>query len=174
MTTQLFSKEDVELVIRNMADEIDQWIGSTLPSHQPSDFVLLGLLNGGVYLTVDLSREISYKHQLDFFSISTYSDKQRLDPVIDKLPKIDLKGKIVLLVDDIVDSGETMAKVVKWVHTQRPRSIRIATLFEREMQNRVTVDFKGMTIPVGLWLIGRGMDGERGCQRSLQEVYCIT
>ena len=173
MTAQLFTKDEIDSSIANLARSIDEWIFS-FQNRIGNDLVLLGLLNGGVYLTVDLSRKIHCSHQLDFISVSTYDGQEKIGPIIDKYPKIDLAGKTVLLIDDIVDSGETMRKVVEWIHTQNPGCLKIVSLFEREGQNKVHVDFNNLIIKKGLWLVGRGMDGESGCYRSLEGVYCET
>jgi hypoxanthine phosphoribosyltransferase len=148
-----------EAAIRNrvaqIAAEIDhQYAGQ--------DLLLVCLLRGGLTFTADLSRQISLPHELDCMSLSSYgvghyasSGNVRVN--LDLLTNIE--GRHVLLVEDIVDSGRTLAHVLSMLRTREPQSVRVCVLLDKKMRREVPVqvDYVGFDVP-DKYVFGYGID----------------
>jgi len=174
----LIKKEDVQNCVYDLAyyirEKIKQVAGH---SHEHEiDLIIIGVLTGGAYLTIDLDRYIGafsrkLKSRLIFVHLSSYqgNKKRRLEQKIGLDPGV-LRDKHVLIVDDIVETGETLSYLVEEVKKQKPLSIHTAALLCKpdSLQFDVEVDFLGYEIN-DLWVVGYGMD-DNGYHRNLSFV----
>lgn len=125
------------------------------------DLHLICILRGGILFLTDLMRQISVPHTIDFMAVSSYgAARQSTGQVRITLDlKDDIHNRNVLLVEDIVDSGYTLASVIELLRTRRPRSLRVCTLLDKPERREVDVpiDYCGFSIP-NKFVFGYGLD----------------
>jgi len=130
--------------------------------YQGKDLVLICILRGGLVFMVDLMRQITVPHQIDFLAVSSYGTGARQSGGSVRLSldlNTDIHDKDVLLVEDIVDSGNTIAYVLEYLQTRQPRSLKICTLLDKEerRETQVPIHYRGFTIP-NKFVFGYGLD----------------
>lgn len=122
---------------------------------------LICILRGGVMFLTDLMRHISVPCTIDFMAVSSYgSQRQTSGQVRITLDlKDDIHDRHVLLVEDIVDSGNTISSVLKFLETRQPKTLRICTLLDKPERREVEVpiDYRGFAIP-NKFVFGYGLD----------------
>ena len=126
------------------------------------DLVLLCILKGGVMFLTDLSRHIHVPHMIDFMAASSYGvgARQSAGSVrIDMDLQMDVRGKEVLVVEDIIDSGHTLAFVLKTLQNREPASLRLCALLNKQSRREVAlhVDYIGFEIE-NKFVFGYGLD----------------
>ena len=136
--------------------------------------VLVTPLKGGVFFLADLARRLSVPLELDFVSAHSYEGDRSSGTVrLEKGPSLDLKGKKVLLVEDIIDTGRTCSFLVELVASQDPEVLKVCSLLDkparREMQ--VTADYVGFTIE-DRFVVGYGLDYMEQ-YRNLRDIFYI-
>jgi len=136
--------------------------------------VMIGVLKGAAFFLVDLSRTIQADATFDFVAVSSYGNGQRSSGAVKVIKDLDqpIEGKNVLIVEDILDTGLTLAYLRKLFLQQHPKTLRIATLLDKPSRRieKIEADYVGFSIP-NLFVIGYGMDyGER--YRNLPDI-CI-
>jgi len=118
-------------------------------------------LTGGVIFLTDLSRRLGNNATLDFLRVSSYHDGTETTGLInlDCHPKLDLKGKEVLLVEDIVDTGQTLAYLKGYLQNKGAARVRVCALLDKPARRQVNVnaDYVGFTIP-DEFVVGYGLD----------------
>jgi len=126
------------------------------------DLLLVCILRGGVIFLTDLMRQITIPHAIDFMAVSSYGVGARTSTgevriVFDLNQSIE--GRHVLIVEDIVDTGHTIAAVIDMLATRHPASLRICALLNKAERREVTVpmDYVGFTIP-NKFVFGYGLD----------------
>ncbi|KGD70517.1 hypoxanthine phosphoribosyltransferase [Tatumella morbirosei] len=126
-----------------------------------NDIVLVGLLRGSFMFMADLCRAIEVSHEVDFMTASSYGSgmSSTRDVKIMKDLDEDIRGKDVLIVEDIIDSGNTLSKVREILSLREPRSLAICTLLDKPERREVHVDveYVGFTIP-DEFVVGYGID----------------
>jgi hypoxanthine phosphoribosyltransferase len=138
--------------------------------------LMVGVLKGAVPFLADLARAIEGDASFDFVATSSYGKGPRSSGAVKLIKDLDepLEGKNVLVVEDILDTGLTLAYLRKLFLQQRPKSLRIATLLDKPTRRieKIDADYVGFTIP-NVFVIGYGMDyGER--YRNLPEICILT
>lgn len=125
-----------------------------------TQLVLVGLLRGSVIFMADLCRQIDRPHELDFMTVSSYGDNTvGGDIKILKDLDSDIKGKDVLIVEDIVDSGHTLDKVMQMLATRQPKSIEVCTLVSKPSRRKVAVNVRFLGFEVAdKFIVGYGLD----------------
>ena len=139
--------------------ELGQMISA---DYAAGDLVLICVLKGGVAFLTDLMRHITVPHEIDFLAISSYGAGQRESTGAVRLLmdlKADIAGRDVLIVEDIVDSGQTMEYLVRTLGARQPASLRICTLLSKPSRREVDVslDYIGFEIP-NEFVLGYGLD----------------
>ena len=129
--------------------------------YQSQDLHLICILRGGVVFLTDLMRHITVPNTLDFMAVSSYGTARHSTGQV--RITLDLKDEIhdrnVLLVEDIVDSGYTIASVLEFLMTRHPKSLRVCTMLNKPERREVEVpiDYCGFTIP-NKFVFGYGLD----------------
>lgn len=122
---------------------------------------LICVLKGGVYFLVELSKYITIPVVVDFMVASSYGDKTYSSGKvrISKDLAEDIKGKDVLIVEDIIDSGNTLNYLTRELVTREPASLKVATLLDKPQRREfdIKVDYEGFKIP-DLFVVGCGLD----------------
>jgi hypoxanthine phosphoribosyltransferase len=138
-------------------------LGAQISSdYKGCDLVLICILRGGVVFMVDLMRQITVPHQIDFMAVSSYGSGARQSGGSVRLSldlQTDIHDKDVLLVEDIVDSGNTIAYVLEFLQTRQPKSLKICTLLDKpeRRETPVTIHYCGFSIP-NKFVFGYGLD----------------
>ena len=144
--------------------------------HPNSTPLLVGVLNGCVMFVADLMKAIPIPHEIDFVSVSSYqnaAESSRAPRLLKDLER-EIVGRDVILIEDIVDSGHTLAFLRDTLLARGPRRIRIATLLDKKerREREVPLDYVGFTVP-DRFVVGYGLDyAER--YRHLPYVAALT
>ena len=150
----LLSEEEVDKRIREIAGKINRdYAGRAVH--------LICILKGGVFFTCELAKRLTVPVSLDFMSVSSYGSGTESSGVVKIVKDLDqpLEGKEVLIVEDIIDSGRTLAYLIDLLQKRNPKSIRLCTLLdkpERRVKKQVTVDYTCFTIP-DEFVVGYGL-----------------
>ena len=138
-------------------------LGQTLSAdYEGKDLVLICILKGGVTFLTDLMRHITIPHEIDFMAISSYGAGQRESTgavrlILDLMT--DIAGRDVLIVEDIVDTGQTMDYLLRLFRAREPASVRVCTLLNKPSRRELEVplDYIGFDIP-NEFVLGYGLD----------------
>ena len=149
----LIPEEKVRTRIREMADTIsEKYKGQTV--------VLLGILNGSVFFLTELAKQMSVPVEIDFMAASSYVGTDSTGKVlITKDLSRSIEGRNVLIVEDIIDTGQTLHLLRKMLLKKGPASLEIAALLDKPDRRKVsiTADYLGFSIP-DEFVIGWGLD----------------
>ncbi len=152
---ELLSAEKIQKRVAELAMEIEE------EYRGQEDIVLVGLLRGSVVFLADLARLIDLEVKMDFMVVSSYGNETipSHDVCIEKDLAEDIRGLNVIIVEDIIDTGSTLAKVRELLLLREPASLRICTLLDKpdRRETRVDVDYVGFKIP-DVFVIGFGID----------------
>jgi len=157
-------KHKIEVMIseQEIKDRVSQ-LGQQITEHyQDSDnLVMVGLLRGSFVFMADLARAIKVNHSVDFMTASSYGNSMESSRDVHILKDLDdnIEGKDVLLVEDIIDTGNTLSKVLQILNLREPNSIQICTLLDKPIRREEEVDVKwvGFEIP-DEFVVGVGID----------------
>lgn len=123
--------------------------------------VLVGILKGSFVFLADLIRKLNMPHEIDFLSVASYGSETEATGVVKLLKdlSINIRGRHVIIVEDIVDTGLTLNYIRKNLLTRSPKSLEIVTLLDKKKRRKVNVPIKyvGFAIP-GDFVIGYGLD----------------
>ncbi len=149
-----------EQEIKNRVTELGQQI-TTAYQDRGREMVLVGLLRGSFMFMADLCREVQVSHEVDFMTASSYGSGMSTTRDVKILKDLDedIRGKDVLIVEDIIDSGNTLSKVREILSLREPKSLAICTLLDKPSRREVdvTVEYVGFAIP-DEFVVGYGID----------------
>ena len=158
-------KEDVLRVLLS-EDEIREKVrelgGKITADYKNSNLMLVTVLKGAVVFLADLMRQIDVPAEIDFMVVSSYGSGVKSSGVVKIVKDLDesIAGKNVLIVEDIIDSGRTLAYLIEILKQRNPESIHLCTLLdkpERRVKKQVKVDYTCFTIP-DEFVVGYGLD----------------
>ena len=138
-------------------------LGAQISSDYPDgNLLLICILRGGVPFLVDLSRKITSPHAMDFMAVSSYGIGKRESSGTVRVSldlQTDIHDKDVLLVEDIIDSGYTIASVLELLSIRQPRSLKVCALLDKAERREaaVPIHYCGFTIP-NKFVFGYGLD----------------
>src|SRR5262245_9003977 len=124
------------------------------------ELVIVALLTGTVMFLADLIRHLSLPLRLDFIGVSSYRDgTESRELIFTKELRLSVRGRDVLLVDDILDTGKTLKAVLARLRALKPRRIKVCVLLEKKARRveKVRADYVGFQIP-DLFVVGYGLD----------------
>ena len=157
----------VEMKVMISAEEIHakvQELGKKIDAHYANsdkELVLIGLLRGSVIFMADLCRAITKTHELDFMTVSSYGGGTTSSRDVKILKDLDgeIRDKDVLIVEDIIDSGNTLSKVLEILSTRQPNSIELCTLVSKPSRREIDLDVKFLGFEVeDKFIVGYGLD----------------
>ena len=165
------TEKELDIQIKILAKKInDEHRGD------PTPVVMVCVLNGGFMFFSDLVKAIDIPVEVDFIRCKSYYGKKQGDLVITKDLETKIKGKHVYLVDDILDSGNTMKAVTKFLQVKEPKSVTPVVAIYKENLDfpKALCILKQETDSIfDPWYIGYGMDDEHGHNRNLSTIYTI-
>lgn len=161
----LISREEIAKRIKELGNEITNDL-------KGEEVVVVGVLKGCVVFFSDLIRELDLKLDLDFMICSSYEDSTSSSGNV-KIVKdinIDVKDKVVLIVEDIIDSGRTMANLKEIFKVRQCKDFKICTLLDKKERRVVNIeaDYIGFDVP-NEFVVGYGLD-YAGIYRNLPEI----
>ena len=149
----LITEGQIARRIRVMAHEIER-------DFRGREMVVVSLLNGTVMFLADLIRHLNLPLRLDFMGVSSYGlGTESGELVFTKELRLDVRGRDVLLVDDILDTGKTMSRVLPKIQALKPRRIKICVMLDKPSRRTedIEADYVGFEIP-DLFVVGYGLD----------------
>lgn len=151
----LFSKEDIADMVKRMGAQISK-------DYEGKDLVLIAVLRGAVVFMGDLMRAIDCPLAIDFMAVSSYGDGAKSSGIV-RIVKdldIDIKGRDVLIVEDILDSGLTLKYLMKNLSSRHPASLEVATFLWKDVEGRISAidpKYVGTHCP-DEFVVGYGLD----------------
>ena len=140
--------------VRTLADELR-------PIFEGQDLVVVGVLKGAIMFMTDLARELGLPLEMDFMAISSYGNATQSSGVVRINKDLDgsIEGRNVLVVEDIVDSGNTLRYLIENLRSRNPKSLRVCALLDKDVPRKadVEVEFVGFKIP-NQFVVGYGLD----------------
>ena len=149
----LITDEQLARRVKTLAREIER-------DFRGRELVVVSLLNGTVLFLADLIRHLNLPLRLDFIGVSSYgAGTESGDLVFTKELRLDVRGRDVLLVDDILDTGKTLSRVLPKLAALRPRRLKTCVLLDKPARRveKIRADYVGFEIP-DLFVIGYGLD----------------
>ena len=150
----IVTQEEMRTRIRELGKQITT-------DYTGKDFVLVGVLKGAYAFYADLARAIRIPMRVDFLMVTSDRSRAKTSGKVRMVTELteDIKGKDVLLVEDIVDSGLTAQYLLKTLAKRKPRSIKVCTLLSKPDRRiiDVTIDYVGFKIP-NKYVVGYGLD----------------
>lgn len=144
--------------IREKTKELGRRIAQDYEGKNP---LLICVLKGGLMFLADLMREIHIPLEIDFMAVSSYGDATESSGVVRILMDLErnIRGRHVLIVEDIIDTGRTLNYIIENLHTRGPASIKVCTLLDKPARRLLDIplDYVGFEIP-DRFVIGYGLD----------------
>lgn len=166
--TLIYPRTDIAARVAALAAEIDR-------DYAGRDLVLVGILKGSFLFVADLARAVSTPAVVDFVRIASYGSETRSSGIVEirKDLEMPIRGRHVLIVEDIVDSGYTLEALCNLLLLREPASLRVCTLIDKRAQRatEVPVDYVGFTLDKG-FVVGYGLDYDEHF-RGLPDIYLI-
>ena len=151
----LIPEETVDAKIKEIGEQISK-------DYAGKQVHLICVLKGGVFFMCELAKRITVPVSLDFMSVSSYGSETKSSGIVKIIKDLDepLEGKNVLIVEDIIDSGQTLAYLIEVLKQRNPKNIELCTLLdkpERRVKKQVQVKYTCFTIP-DEFVVGYGLD----------------
>jgi hypoxanthine phosphoribosyltransferase len=150
----LISSDQLRARIAELGAQISQ-------DYAGQDLLLLAVLKGSIMFLSDLMRQITVPHAIDFMASSSYGPELQSSGVVRILKDLDrpIAGRNVLIVEDIIDTGQTLDYLMRILRARNPKSLRICTLLNKSSRREieVPVDYIGFDIP-NRFVMGFGLD----------------
>jgi hypoxanthine phosphoribosyltransferase len=164
----LISRDEIAKTVSRLAGEIE----TDYQNRQP---LLVSVLKGSFMFTADLIRQIDLPLELDFVRLSSYgharesSGRARVAQGV----KTPVKGRDVLVIEDIVDTGITISFLLDYLKNKQPASLKVCTLTDKPSRRRVPVPirYRGFTVP-NKFIVGYGLDWDQKF-RNLSDIYTL-
>jgi len=161
---EVVTEEDLQRRVAQLGAQIAEDYRGSVP-------IVIGVLKGSLPLLADLSRAIDGTIQIDFLSLTRFGEEGRVSVALDV--SVPLAGRDVLIVEDIVDTGLTLASLHRMLETRDPHSIRTVALLDKAPRRIVDVDVEYRGFEVGdEFLLGYGLDWN-GRYRNLRSLWAV-
>lgn len=137
--------------------------------------IFIAILNGSFMFASDLFKEITVEAEICFIKLASYKGTKSTGNVITSIGLDEpLKDRHVIIIEDIVDTGNTLNKFLPQLHNQQPASLKIAALLHKPeaLEHPLVIDYLGFSVP-NIFLLGFGLDYD-GLGRNLAEIYQLT
>lgn len=159
------TEEKIQVEVSRIANEMNRDLASKDP-------IFLGILNGAFMFASDLYKQLTFPCQITFLKLASYSGTQSTGTVKQLIGiNRDLKDRVVVVLEDIVDTGVTLETIIRQLSGYQPAEIRVATFLHKPdaTVKEVKLDYVGMEIPND-FILGYGLDYD-GYGRNFKEIY---
>ena len=165
----LFSQQQISERVAELGAEITR-------DHAAGDLVLVGVLKGSCVFMADLMRTIDLSLTIDFMSVSSYKDGTKSTGDVEILKDLSnsIRGKDVIVVEDIVDTGLTLSRLLEILGSRGARSIKLATFLDKpepRIKKELKINYCGFTVP-NKFVVGYGLDAA-GRYRNLPFIAVV-
>ena len=165
----LYTAEQIESRIRELGRQITE-------EYRGHDLVLVGVLKGSCVFLADLMRVIDLQMTIDFMSVSSYKDGTVSTGDVEILKDLSnpIRGKDVIVVEDIVDTGLTLSRLLEILSSRGANSIKLATFLDKpepRVKTQLKIDYMGFVVP-NKFLVGYGLDAA-GRYRNLPFIAAV-
>ena len=161
-----------EAEIKNRIKQLAKEMSKDLEGKNP---LFLGVLNGSFIFAADLMREMTIPCEISFVKLASYQGTTSTGKITEVIGiNEDLSGRTVIIVEDIVESGLTMKRMIESIGTRNPASVHICTLFFKpeKLKEELNLDYVAFRIPDD-FIVGYGLDYD-GLGRELKDVYTLV
>ena len=155
----MYHENEIQKRLTEMANEIDR-------DYEGRNIVVICVLRGAIYFTVDLTKKMKTHMELDFVRISSYEGTESTGKINLSLDVSEnLEDRDVLIIEDIIDTGYTLKFLKEHILAKKPKSLKIAVLADKEERRKVEVDvdYIGFKIPNN-YVVGYGFDYNNTCR----------
>ena len=150
----LYSRADIDSIVKRLGKQITE-------DYKGKDLLLIGILKGSVLFMADLMRNIDLPCNIDFMAVSSYGAGTKSSGVVKIIKDLDksIEGKDLLIVEDILDSGNTLFYLKEILSARKPNSIKICTLVDKPERREADIiaDYIGGSVP-NEFIVGYGLD----------------
>ena len=161
------TEQQILAAVRHIADKINQDYAGKTP-------LIVPILNGSFMFASDLVKELTCQCEISFIKASSYRGTSSTGELTSLIGiNEDVKGRDIILVEDIIDTGHTLAKIVPSTEALGPASVKVATLLfkPKALKADLRIDYVGLEIP-NEFIVGYGLDYD-GLGRNLREIYQV-
>jgi hypoxanthine phosphoribosyltransferase len=155
MPEVLISEEEIHAKVEELARRI------SVDYRDVDDLILVGVLKGSFIFLADIARHLTVPRSVDFMALSTYGDATETDGAVRMIMDLrrNIAGKHVVIVEDIVDTGYTLAYLVRTLAARQPASLKTCVMVHKPDRREVyaQIDYLGFEIP-DVWVVGYGLD----------------
>lgn len=166
--TKYLNRHEIDAAVQSLANRINA-------DYEGKQLVLVGVLKGAIVFMADLIRHLKVETEVEFVRLSSYGKARTSSGTVTILKDIntDIRGKHVLIVEEIIDSGRTLKFLYERLKSSGPVSVEIVTLLDKAAKRIVDVPVKYVGRPIDdQFLIGYGLDLEEKC-RNLPDIYYL-
>jgi hypoxanthine phosphoribosyltransferase len=164
----LISRDEIAKAVDRLASEIER-------DYQGKQPLLIGVLKGSFVFMADLIRQLDLPLELDFVRLSSYGAARESSGRVRVIQgaKTPIKGRDVLVIEDIVDTGITTAFLLDYLRKRKPASLKLCALTDKPSRRRVPVpiDYLGFPVP-NKFIVGYGLDCDQRF-RNLPDIYAL-
>jgi hypoxanthine phosphoribosyltransferase len=150
----LISRQEIKKTIAKLAEQLRK-------DYEGKNPILISVLKGSAVFFADLIRELNIPLQIEFMQVSSYGSGTESSGKIKVVQRLrtDIKDRHVLVVEDIVDTGNTLSYLLKYLSRKKPASLKLCTLTDKPSRRKVPVkiDYLGFTVP-DKFIVGYGID----------------
>ena len=166
--TTFITEDEILKDVSRVADEINRDLEGAEP-------LFLSVLNGSFMFTADLMKRVNIPCEISFVKLASYQGTSSTGKVKELVGlNEDIEGRTVVIVEDIIDTGFTMERLVETLRARNPKDIRIATLLVKpdKLQVKLDIDYVAMNIPND-FIVGYGLDYD-GKGRNYRDIYTVV
>lgn len=164
----LYPRQEIAARIDDMARQIDL-------DYEGREILMVGILKGSFLFIADLIRAVRTPATVDFMRIASYGSETQSSGIIEfrKDLELSIKGRDVLIVEDIVDSGQTLSALLERLRQREPASLKVCTLVDKKAARimDVAVDYVGFPLDDG-FIVGYGLDWDER-YRDLADIFLV-
>lgn len=162
------SETEIKQRVKSLAEEMSRDLEGKNP-------LFLAVLNGSFIFAADLIREMTIPCEISFVKLASYQGTTSTGKIHEVIGiNEDLSGRTVVIIEDIVESGQTMKRMIEQIGTRNPASVQICTLFFKpeKLKENLNLDYVAFRIPDD-FIVGYGLDYDQG-GRGLRHIYTIV
>ena len=164
----LITEEEVNARIAEIGAEITE-------KFKGESVFLICILRGSIFFTTELAKRIDLPMEIDFMTVSSYGAETVSSGVINIKKDLEgsIEGKNVIVVEDIIDSGNTLSRLLQLFKSRNPKTLTLCTLLDKpaRRETQVAVDYTGFVVP-DKFIVGYGLDWDQR-YRNLPYIGCV-
>ena len=165
----LLSKEQISTEVIRLGSELNR-------DYKEKHPIVIGILKGSFIFMADLIRQLEFPIEIDFVRLSSYGSGTETSGKIRIIsgPQVDIKGRDIIVIEDIIDSGLSINYFLKYLEKRKPASVKVCALVDKPARRResVNIDYLGFIVP-DEFLVGYGMDCDER-YRNLPDVCVLV